>query len=59
MREARGTQQKVFRAMELAGRVRSDDRFRAQKEMETLVEEAYKGVREMVEGRRRVLGGGE
>ncbi|MCJ1332351.1 hypothetical protein MMC10_009043 [Thelotrema lepadinum] len=59
VREARGTQQKVFRAMELAGRVRSDDRFRAQKEMETLVEEAYKGVREMVEGRRRVLGGGE
>ena len=57
VREARGAQQKVFRAMELAGRVRSDDRFKAQKEMESLVEEAYKGVKGLVEGRRKVLSG--
>lgn len=57
VREARGAQQKTLRAMELAGRVRADDRHRAGQRMEEVVAKAYEEVKQMVDGARKVLGG--
>ncbi|KAI9698454.1 MAG: hypothetical protein M1836_004035 [Candelina mexicana] len=55
VRDARGVQQKRFKAMFVARTVRPDDRFKAEKEMEKVVEKGQKEVEEIVKGAKRAL----
>lgn len=55
VRDARGTQQKKFRAMFVAKTVRPDDMKKAEKAMEKVVEKGQKDVEEMMKGAKRAL----
>ncbi|MCJ1435884.1 hypothetical protein MMC27_005260 [Xylographa pallens] len=55
VRQARGAQQKLLRAMELAKKVRPDDLKKAKDRMEKVVERGNEEVKKTVEGARRAL----
>ncbi|MCJ1380827.1 hypothetical protein MMC17_003936 [Xylographa soralifera] len=55
VRQARGAQQKLLRAMELARKVRPDDLKKAKDRMEKVVEKGNEEVKKRVEGARRAL----
>ncbi|MCJ1415549.1 hypothetical protein MMC32_001881 [Xylographa parallela] len=55
VRQARGAQQKLLRAMELAKKVRPDDLKKAKDRMEKVVEKGNEEVKKRVEGARRAL----
>lgn len=58
LREARGTEKKRLRAMELGKQVGPDDARRAEKEMEKINERAMGEAKKLVDGARRGLDGG-
>ncbi|PSK60713.1 hypothetical protein B9Z65_863 [Elsinoe australis] len=55
VRNARGTQQKKFRKMELAKTVRPDDLKKAQSKMEDVVKKAGEELKKIVDGAKRAL----
>ncbi|KAI9719998.1 MAG: hypothetical protein M1812_003123 [Candelaria pacifica] len=55
VRDARGVQQKKFKAMFVARTVRPDDRLKAEKDMEKVVEKGQKEVEDIVKGAKKAL----